>query len=347
MRAMARRYEFAVFCRELNTLVGAGMTVVEAVATLGVASGREQGSRALATALGARLEQGQALSTALAALPGAPAVLVAAVKAGERTSNLADALQEYLRFDALVRQLRQTVFTASLYPALVTGLGLAITVFLLLVVLPNFARMYQGLRGARGGVTALVVEASTVVSAYQAEILAAATVVLLALASWVRGGGPQRLLAELVRVLPWLRERVRDFQLAMLYQALALMLKGGYPLPESLRVAGSAALSPELQAAAQRALADIERGASPAASLFAQGLCDEVGRRLMAASERNGDFGRVTLTVSRLHGERFGLFVERTARVAEPLLLLAVALLVGTIVLAMYLPVFDMATRLR
>ena len=67
----------------------------------------------------------------------------------------------------------------------------------------------------------------------------------------------------------------------------------------------------------------------------------------MAAAERNGDFYLAADTVSRLHGERFELFVERMTRIVEPVLLLAVALMVGTIVVMMYLPVFDMATRLR
>lgn len=339
--------DFALFCRELQTLVVAGMTVVEAVDTLAGTRAGQGGSRTLAIALVARLEQGQSLSNALATLPGAPAVLVAAVRAGEHTSNLADALQDYLRFDGLVRRLEQKVLSASLYPALVTALGLGITLFLLLVVLPNFARMYQSLRGTGGGATAWIVEASVLFSEHRLEMLAGLAVAGLVLASWAGGGGPRILLQVLAQRMPWLRDRLRDFRLAMLYQALALMLKGGYPLPDALRVAQQAALSPELRHASAAALAEIERGGAPSSALFAHGLCDEVGRRLMAAAERNGDFHQVAATVSRLHGERFELFVERATRIVEPLLLLAVALLVGTVVVMMYLPVFDMATRLR
>lgn len=346
-RAPTGRADFALFCRELQTLVVAGMTVVEAVDTLAGTRSRRGASRTLAIALIARLEQGQSLSNALAALPGAPAVLVAAVKAGEHTSNLADALQDFLHFDGLVRRLEQKVMSASLYPALVTALGLGVTLFLLLVVLPNFARMYQTLRGSGGGATAWIVEASVVFSVHRVEMLAGLAVAALVVASWAGSGGPRILLQELAQRVPWLRDRLRDFRLAMLYQALALMLKGGYPLPEALRVAGQAALSPELRDAAASALAEIERGGTPSAALAAHGLCDEVSRRLMAAAERNGDFHQVAATVSRLHGERFELFVERAARVVEPVLLLAVALLVGTVVVMMYLPVFDMATRLR
>jgi len=141
--------------------------------------------------------------------------------------------------------------------------------------------------------------------------------------------------------------RVEDFQLAMMYQALALLLKGGYAMTQAMEVAGQSALSTHLSEALLRARTKIEQGSSVAQSMSDAGLCDEVDRRLMAAAERNGDFYMAADVVSRMHGERFELFVERVTRIVEPVLLLLVALIVGSIVVMMYLPVFDMATRLR
>jgi len=85
-------------------------------------------------------------------ISGAPAVLVAAIRAGERTSNLVEALDDYMRFDSLIEQLRRKVVSASIYPALVTTLGVGIFgCFSSWWLLPNFARMYQNLRGRAGG----------------------------------------------------------------------------------------------------------------------------------------------------------------------------------------------------
>jgi general secretion pathway protein F len=272
---------------------------------------------------------------------------VAAVRAGERTSDLAQALQDYLRFDTLVEQLRRKVVSAAIYPSLVTTLGLGISLFLLLVVMPNFARMYANLRGSAEGATAWMIGFSQWVSQHQAQALGAVAVLVLALAYWVWRGHARRQLLSLAMRLPWMRLRIEDFQLAMMYQAMALMLKGGYPMTEALGVASRSALDPRLGSALQQARTRIEQGGPVAQSLADARLCDEVGRRLMAAAERNGDFHLAADVVSRMHGERFELFVERLTRIVEPLLLMAVALLVGTIVVMMYLPVFDMATRLR
>lgn len=343
----ARRGRFALFCREVSTLIQAGMTVVEAVDTLSARERMAGRQESLAAELLARLEQGTSLSNALEQLPDAPPVLVAAVRAGERTSDLVQALSDYLKFDTLVEQLRRKVVSAAIYPALVTTLGVGISLFLLLVVMPNFARMYGNLRGSATGATSQMIALSQWVSTHQVATLAGVALGLLALAWWAWSGVARRQLLTLALRLRWMRIRVEDFQLTMMYQALALMLKGGYPMTEALAVASRSALDPRLTTALGQALARIEQGGVVAQALADAQLCDEVGRRLMAAAERNGDFHLAADVVSRMHGERFELFVERLTRIVEPVLLMAVALMVGTIVVMMYLPVFDMATRLR
>jgi general secretion pathway protein F len=128
---------------------------------------------------------------------------------------------------------------------------------------------------------------------------------------------------------------------------LALLLKGGYPLVQAIEVGGQSVLGTHLGDALARARRYITEGSLVSQSLASEGLCDEVDRRLMAAAERNGDFHLAAEVVAQLHGERFELFIERATRIVEPLLLLGVALFVGSIVVAMYMPIFDMATRLR
>lgn len=345
--ARQTRRQFPIFCREVRTLITAGMTVVEAVDTLSAKErivGKDEG---IAAALLARLHQGQSLSSALESLEGTPPVLVAAVRAGERTSNLAEALDDYLRFDTLMVQLRRKVVSASIYPALVTALGVGISVFLMMVVMPNFARMYENLRGSSSGATAWMISISQFVSGHQLDMFAGMLLLVAAIGSWIASGAARRQVLRVGYAIPWMRKRIEDFQLAMMYQALALLLKGGYPMTDAMAVTGRSALSDLLQASLQKARHRIEQGGSVAKSLSDAGLCDEVGRRLMAAAERNGDFHVAADVVSRLHGERFELFIERATRIVEPLLLMGVALMVGTIVVMMYLPVFDMATRLK
>jgi general secretion pathway protein F len=340
------RGDYGLFCREVRTLIRAGMTVVEAVDTLSARNGARGGST-LVDALRERLQQGQSLSHALSQLPDAPAVLVAAVRAGERTSNLPEALDDYLRFDDLIQRLRRKVISAAIYPALVTTLGIGISLFLLIVVMPSFSRMYQNLKARSGTRSMWMIDFSQWVSQHRGMTLALLGALVLLAAWWVRSGAAVRFAERVAVATPWIRSRVEDFQLAMLYQALALLLKGGYPMAQAIEIGGQAALGRQLAQALREAHGRILEGGLVSQSLAGAGLCDEVGRRLMAAAERNGDFHLAADVVARMHGERFELFVERLTRIVEPLLLLGVAVLVGGIVVAMYMPVFDMATRLR
>ena len=83
------------------------------------------------------------------------------------------------------------------------------------------------------------------------------------------------------------------------------------------------------------------------ASLHRAGLANEVDRRLLAASEDNGEFSRVAQAVAQLHRTRFEIWIERLTRVVEPALLMLVALMVGMVVVVMYLPVFEMGALNR
>ena len=354
------REAYGLFCREVRTLLRAGMTVVEAVDTLsarahmdqqrGMVSRTGQAHGSLSALLLVRLNKGLPLSAALGELPETPPVLIAAVRAGERTSNLVEALDDYLRFDTLISGLRKKIVSAAIYPALVTAVGLAITVFLLLVVMPNFASMYDSVRTAgTGGISGgakFTVEATHFIGKNRAAVVAALLGLGATLAVWIGSGKAQANCIALARKVPWIQARIDDFQLAMMYQAIALLIKGGYSMTEAMQVAGDSALSTVLRHSLGQVRTRVEQGGSVSQALAQARLCDEVGRRLMGAAERNGQFYLAADVVSRMHGERFELFVERVTRIAEPLLLLAVALLVGGIVILMYMPVFDMATQL-
>ncbi len=344
--------QYPLFCREMRTLLVAGMGVVEAVDTLcdfdlrgKKVLAREDAS--LARQLRDRLQQGQSLSTALSALPGVPPVLLACVRSVEHTSNLLEALDDYLRYNDMMAQLRSKVVSAAIYPAIVSTLGIGITVFLLIVVMPQFAQMYNQLRGQARGMTWLIISLSQWMASYRLLFVAVCAVLLLSAVWWFMSGRGTKVLGRWGWRVAWVRAQVMDYQLALFYQTLHLLSKGGYALVPALQIARMAAVSSMLQAQVQHCQSDIEQGRSVSASLHLAGLANEVDRRLLAAAEDNGDFYKVAFAIAQLHRSRFELMVERLTRIIEPVLLLAVALLVGTVVVVMYTPVFEMGVMTR
>lgn len=346
------RQAYALFCRELRTLMVAGMGVVEAVDTLCEFDVRGKkmdvhNDLSLARQLRERLQHGQSLSAALSAMPGVPPVLLACVRSVEHTSNLLDALDDYLRYHDMIGQLRSKVVSAAIYPAIVSTLGVGITLFLLMVVMPQFAQMYSQLQGQARGLTFVVIALSQWMASYQLPFILGCTLGLLMTMWWFASGRSTKALGRWGWRVAWVRQQAMDYQLALFYQTLHLLSKGGYALVPALAIAREAAVSDQLQAQVQACQDDIEKGRSVSASLHKAGLANEVDRRLLAAAEDNGEFFRVAHAIAQLHRNQFEVMVERLTRIAEPVLLLLTALLVGTVVVVMYMPVFEMGAMAR
>lgn len=339
-----QRFDVAWWCRELRTLLLAGMTVVEAIATLN-AQGRTR-SDVNATLL-AHLEQGKSLSAAMQLTTAFPAVLIAGVKSGEMTSGLASALEDYLKYHDMLARLRKQVTSAAIYPALVVGLGGVIAIFLLLFVIPRFASMYGELHGPVSLATRVLVATSRGLANNGTLLGALVAAGIVALAWAWRTGAVARLAIATVEAIPALRAQADEHRLAKFYQALALMFRGGYTLDAALHHSAGLALGARLSQATQAAEASLARGQRVSKAFTDAGLADPVAERLLAVGERTGNFDRVLQAIAERHAERFTTFVERTTRLVEPVLLLLVALVVGGIVVAMYMPVFDIASSVR
>lgn len=345
-RLAAAPLDIAWWCRELRTLLVAGMTVVEALETLN-AQALGAARAAVHATLVERLRQGLALSDAMTAVGGFPAVLVAGVKAGERTSALVEALDDYLRYHLMLETMRKKVVSAAVYPLVVMSLGGAIVLFLLLYVIPRFSRMYTDLRGPVSVATRALIEISGVLNQHGVFVaLVAASALTLCVVAWRAGLIARAATAASARIGP-LQRRIDEFRLAKLYQSLSLLLRGGYALDEALAQCSALGLGDGLTDAVHVAKAALARGERVSKAFGDAGLTDVVTQRLLAVGERTGNFDRVLLTIAERHAENFSTFIERTTRLVEPLLLLTVALVVGGIVVMMYMPVFDIASSIR
>lgn len=339
-------FDVAWWCRELGTLLKAGMTVVEALETLDEQS-RGTAREPVHARLLRSLREGQSLSRAMQGSSAFPSVLIASVTASERTSTLSSALEDYLRYDDMLERLRRQVLSAAIYPAVVISLGVLISLFLLLYVIPRFSRMYTDFHGAVSVPTQVLMLVSRVLHERLPLVLGAlAACVLVAVWAWRQGHALAAAVWAVERIKP-LRQQWNHFRHAKLYQSLALMFRGGYTLDEALKVCEDMGLGLAALNSITRTRNDLARGRSVATAFGNAGLTDTVSGRLLAVGERSGGFDAVLQTIADRHAMAFTIFVERATRIVEPLLLLVVALMVGGIVVMMYMPIFDIANGVR
>lgn len=342
LRRARASIDVAWWCNELETLLRAGMTVVEAIETLHAQE--PDGFRGeLHQRLLTRLRQGQALSEALHAEAAFPAVLVAGVAASERTSRLPEALAEYVGYHEVVQRLRRQATSAALYPAMVMAVGAVVSLFLLLYVIPRFSRMYGGMPQTVSGATEFVLGLSALLRDHEGALVAGLCAIAAAVAWGLRGQIGQRMVLWLLESFGPVARVWAHFRLAQLFRALALLVRGGYSLEEALRMTVGMRLGSRWETALDEVRRRILAG-RPASLAFAEaGLTDTTTQRLLAAGERSGAFDRVLQVTADRHAQQFGLRLERATRIIEPALLLMVALFVGSLVVLMYMPIFDMA----
>lgn len=338
------RTDMTVFVEQLRDLLGAGLSVIEALVTLQRST--DSRNRATIEALIQRLRGGERLSQSLAAQAQCPSLLVALVRASELTSDLPQALTRYIEHEQRVAELRHRIASMAIYPLLVTGVGVAVLLFLLVYVMPRFARVFEGMREALPWSARAMVWWAQWLQAHGGVLSATVGIAALALAAAMRSREMRG--RALQRLLQWspLRQRLRVYFLARWYRATGMLVQGGIPLPEAVGLASSV-LPAGLQsggALTERALRD---GLSPARAHAYAGMTTPVAEQLMHAGEQTGDLGPVFMRIAQFHEAEVTRTLERGMRSLEPIVMVLIGIGVGTVVVLMYLPIFELASAIQ
>jgi len=342
----AAGFDTPLFTTQLAALLGAGLGLVEALEAL-ADNEPAPARRELLTALLRQLRSGEPFSAALGGFPQQfPELLCACVRAAERTGDLRTALLRYGDYRSRSDSLRRRSVTALLYPLLVLAVGAVVTGFLLLAVVPRFAALIADSGRELPWATRLLLDLSGSLAAQPLSWLVGCAVALSALALLASDAATRRSVADGLARLPMIGGLLLRQRLARFCRALALLLEGGIPLGPALDVAlPVAGAGREVTGAPLRHC--LEQGHPLSQALAEVGLATPLSTRLLRAGEGSGQLAGMLASVAQFHEDEVTRDVERIARVAEPLLMLALGLLIGGVVLLLYMPIFDLAGGLQ
>lgn len=341
-----RKFNVPLFLQELSTLMGAGMTVVEAVDTLIAKSANPQDAIIL-RALMLRLQEGRSLSDAMSTSGGGlPSILIAAVRANETSGQVNQALRDYLKYDGMVRGLQRKIVSAALYPSLVVGFGFLVSLFLLGYVVPRFAGLYGDQLNSVSVPTLVLLRLAAFIRDYEVASLLIALLLLGAAVYLVGSGKAWRAMRPFALRVPHIKRGLRTFALARLNRGLEFLVRGGYPISEALPLAAQLAEEGGLGPSFETARSFVNQGMRFSEAMKLSGLTDVVSERLLAVGERSGQMAQTFASLGDIYATEMEQNVERLSRIVEPLLLILVGSMVGGIVLLMYMPVFDLGGSL-
>jgi general secretion pathway protein F len=338
--ARKTRFPTTLFTVELLSLLQAGLNLVEALQTLAAKESSE-----VLSAILAAIQRGEPFSQAVAALPQHFSPLyVATIKAAERTGNVAEALGRYIAYQEELERVRKKIVAASIYPAILVGVGALVLAFLMFYVVPRFARVYEDMAGTLPLFSKLLLAFGSFVG-NNGALLAIAVVALGVSGFWFAKKNRAWLNAQLWRI-PALGQRMKVYQLARLYRTTAMLLRAGIPAVRALDMVRdllAAHLRPQLAEARKK----IEQGVAMSAALGAVGLATPVAARMMVVGERSGDMGEMLAQIARFHDDEVARYVEWFTKAFEPVLMAVLGVAIGGVVVLMYMPIFELAGSIR
>lgn len=334
------------FNQSLLILLRAGLSVVEAIETLADRESRGETKQVLER-LHEQLKVGLSFSAALEAQPAMfPPLYVASVRANEKTGALTEAIERFIVYRSQSDLLRKRVIGAAIYPAMILGVGSLVIAFLLLYVVPRFSLVFQDLGDRIPLMSRLLLQWGQFANAHALELLVGAA--LLIVAGVYASGRPRVRLAivQQVQRIPRIGEIVRVYQLARFYRALGMLLQAGIPILAALDMV-IGLLPVTLHASLASARRDIGEGRSISTAFETHGLTTAVSLRLLRVAERTGQMGEMLERTARFHEEDIAQAIDWFIRLFEPLLMIAIGLVIGVVVLLMYAPIFELAGSIQ
>ena len=337
----------AIWTRQLAGLVTSGLPLERALTALTDEAENER-QRHLLAALRAEVNAGSAFGKALAQFPREFSdIYTAVVGAGEQSGHLGMVL-ERLADDLEDRQaLKAKLVGAALYPAIVTVVAIAIVLFLVAYVVPQVANVFAGTKRALPFLTVAMLGISAAVRSYgwlMALVLAAAFVATrLAL----RNQGFRERFDAAWLTLPLVGKLSRGYNAARFASTLAMLAAAGVPILKALQAAGETLSNRAMRADAMDALILVREGA-PLASAMAQkkrfpGLLSMFAR----LGEQTGQLPTMLQRAAKQLGAEVQRRAMQLATILEPLLIVAMGLVVMLIVLAVLLPIIQMNQWVR
>lgn len=344
-RARAPRFALTLFAQQLIALLDAGLGTVEALEAL------SQEHRGVSSSPLQRLldqvRAGQSLSQALEGQPEVfPPLFVATIRASERTGDLKEALVRYADYHERIDGLRRKMVSAAIYPALLAATGLLVMAFLMFYVVPRFSQIYEDIGGQLPWLSQLLMQWGRLLAAHALGVLLAIAVAVAALAWAAAQPGVRAWVWSRLWSIPRLGDVLRVYQLARLYRTLGMLLRSGTPLVASLGMA-EGLLDPALRAALAAARRQISEGLPIAATMAHHRLTTPVALSMLRVGERSGELGPMMDRVAALYDDDLARWVDVGTRLIEPLLMVAIGVLIGAIVVLLYLPVFELANSLK
>lgn len=322
------------FTRQLAMLLGAGLTLIRAIGLIEEDSGNPR-VRNLARRIRGDIAGGKSLAEALEAQGRQfPPVFVSMVRAGEASGALPEVLERVAETREREQKLRAKVISALLYPCLLIVTAVAALLVIMLFVVPRFKAMLVDSAVALPPSTAAIIAISDWLNAHIATLGTAVAAVLIGILFLRRVAAVRRFLGRTSLRLPFVGNLVRTDLAIRFCRTLGALLSNGVNLPTALNLTRNVLGNDEAAAVVAEMSQELRKGSDLAGPMAASGLFPPIVTALVRVGEETGGLAKSSLYLANMLEERLDVAMQRVVTILEPLIIIAVSVVVAVIIIS-------------
>jgi type IV pilus assembly protein PilC len=335
-----------VFTRQLATLIDAGLPLLRSLNTLSRQE-RNPVMRSTMAHLATSVESGSTFSEALAQHPGIfNKLYVNMVKAGELGGVLEIVLARLAEFQEKSQKIKGKVVSAMVYPVVVLVIALLILTFLLIFIVPKFQKIFEdALPGTQlPGITLFVIGASHILTGQWYIVLFFVAVIVIGYKVFASTTVGAIVIDRMVLKLPIFGDLLSKTAISRFSRTLGTLISSGVPILQALNITRETAGNYVVSNAIEKIHDSVKEGESVVGPMEASGVFPPMVTSMVQVGEETGQLPDMLVKVADVYEGEVDNVVTSLTSILEPIMIVFLAVIVGTIVIALFMPMVKLIT---
>ncbi len=336
--------DVAVFCRQFSTMIGAGVSVAEALEDLSHSVDNPALGKVLAKSL-EDVRGGSSLSKAFSRHGSVfSGMFVSMVAAGEESGKLSTVTADLSVYLEKKIKLKGQLRSASMYPAFVAGFFALIIAGLVFFLVPQFKNLFDSVGAAMPLPTRITIAVSEFMVRNVPFVLIALVLAVVALIAFYKSDKGKLYIDSFLLQLPLFGPIIKKIMLARFFHTLATLLKSGIDVVGALDIASKVTNNSKIEKQVEKMKTGIVKGSSLSDGLRSSvDIFPRLTASMASVGEKSGSLDEMLVKISDYFTDEVDSDVEGFSSLIEPVLIISLGLVVGFFVITMYLPIFQMA----
>ena len=334
--------ELVLFSRQLSTLVSAGVPLVQGLTIL-----EEQVEsklfKSIVHTIREDIEAGQSITDALRKHPNAfEELYVSMIKAGEVGGILDVILERLSAYLESAENLKSKVKGALMYPLVVSVIAACVTLFLLMFVIPTFSTIFAGFGAELPFITQVMINLSNGLRKFWYMVVGVPIVFFFAMKQYRKTEIGQRNLDALAMKLPVFGLLLKKVAVAKFTRTLGTLIKSGVPILQALETVAKTSGNKIIEIAILTARESVKEGERIAIQLKKANIFPPMVIQMVAIGEETGNLDTMLSKIADFYDQEVDVAVKTLTSMIEPIIIVVMGLVIGFIVIAMFLPMFEL-----